>query len=239
MSVIRTDIHNNKHHFRHHVVPEKNEGLDIGLTGQRFATGRFATIFVDTLNAITSSISTLLTLTTGLTLSFLGAGVVHTDASGVVSTGPVDLGSEVSGDLPFANLTQGSALSVLGVTGNATADVASIAAANDKEILRRSGTAVAFGSIDLAASGAVGTSVLAVANGGTNAATAAAARTSLAVAPLDPQYVTLATNSELSNERVLTAGTGITFVDGGAGSTITVSVTGGFSNPIATQVFGG
>lgn len=237
MSVIRTDIHNNKHHFRHHVVPEKNEGLDIGLTGQRFATGRFATIFVDTLNAITSSISTLLTLTTGLTLSFLGAGVVHTDSSGVVSTGPVALGSEVSGDLPFANLTQGSALSVLGVTGNATADVASIAAAADANILRRAGTAVAFGTIDLAASGAVGTSVLAVANGGTGSATAAASRTALGAAPLDATFVTLSTNSELSNERVLTAGAGMSITDAGAGSTVTIAAT--FANPITAQVFGG
>jgi len=53
----------------------------------------------------------------------------------------------VTGDLPFANLAQGSALSVLGVTGNATADNASIVAANDGEVLRRSGTAVAFGTV--------------------------------------------------------------------------------------------
>lgn len=37
-------------------------------------------------------------------------------------------------------------------------------------------------------------------------------------------YVTLAANSTLTSERVLTAGTNITLTDGGAGSTITVSV---------------
>lgn len=63
--------------------------------------------------------------------------------------------TDVSGDLPYANLAQGAALSVLGVTGNATADNASIAAGSDKQVLRRSGTAVGFGAIDLSSSAAV------------------------------------------------------------------------------------
>ena len=71
--------------------------------------------------------------------------------------GAVNLASSdaITGDLPFANLTQGSALSVLGVTGNATADHASIAAASDHQVMRRSGTAVAFGAVNLAQSAAV------------------------------------------------------------------------------------
>lgn len=72
------------------------------------------------------------------------------------TTGQIDLTTQVSGDLPFANLAQGSALSVLGVTSNAVADNASIVAASDKQVLRRSGTAVGFGAIDLASSNAVG-----------------------------------------------------------------------------------
>jgi hypothetical protein len=67
----------------------------------------------------------------------------------------VDLASNVTGDLPFANLTQGSALSVLGVTGNATADNASIAAGTDNQVLRRSGTSLAFGAVNLASTAAV------------------------------------------------------------------------------------
>jgi hypothetical protein len=43
-------------------------------------------------------------------------------------------------------------------------------------------------------------------------------------APTDAQYVTLATNASLSDERVLTAGTGITLTDGGAGSTATIAI---------------
>lgn len=42
-------------------------------------------------------------------------------------------------------------------------------------------------------------------------------------APADAQYVTLATNGTLTNERVLTAGTNVTLTDGGAGSTVTVA----------------
>lgn len=42
-------------------------------------------------------------------------------------------------------------------------------------------------------------------------------------APYDAQYVTLATNATLTNERVLTAGANITLTDAGAGSTITIA----------------
>ena len=86
--------------------------------------------------------------------------------------GAVNLASSsaVTGDLPFANLAQGAALSVLGVTGNATADVASIAAGTDHQVLRRSGTALTFGAVNIASADAV-TGTLVVANGGTGAAT--------------------------------------------------------------------
>lgn len=65
----------------------------------------------------------------------------------------------------------GPALSVLGVTGSSAGNSAFIAAANDGEVLRRNGSAVTFGGINLASSGAVGSSILPVANGGTGSAT--------------------------------------------------------------------
>ena len=79
---------------------------------------------------------------------------------------PLPLSSGVTGDLPYANLAQGAALSVLGVTGNATADNASIAAGSDHQVLRRSGTALEFGAVNLAQAAAI-TGALPVANGGT------------------------------------------------------------------------
>jgi len=45
-------------------------------------------------------------------------------------------------------------------------------------------------------------------------------------APTDAQYVVLAVNGSLSDERVLTAGAAISVTDGGAGSTVTVANTG-------------
>ena len=44
-------------------------------------------------------------------------------------------------------------------------------------------------------------------------------------APTGAQYVTLSTNGSLTHERVLTAGTGISITDGGAGSTVTINST--------------
>ncbi len=82
----------------------------------------------------------------------------------------VDLTNGVTGDLPFANLTQGSALSVLGVTGNATADNASIVAGSDHQVLRRNGTSLGFGALNLGSSNAVaGNLPVANLNSGTGA----------------------------------------------------------------------
>lgn len=207
---IKTDYHNNKHHLRHHVIPESNEGLDIGLEGQRFHTGRFRALIADTLDVLVLTVTTIvsvtigtLTVSTSLLLSYLtGPGYLKIDASEVVGVQAVPI--------PVAD--GGTGLTTFGSNG----------------YVKVSGDVLSVQTVPIP-----------VADGGTNATTAAAARTSLGTAPLDPQYVTLATNSELTNERVLTAGTNVSFVDGGAGSTLTINATGGSFNPIANQVFGG
>jgi len=52
------------------------------------------------------------------------------------------------------------------------------------------------------------------------------------------EYVTLATEAGLTDERVLTAGSGISLVDGGAGSTLTISSGGGNPGVNPTKLTG-
>jgi hypothetical protein len=120
----------------------------------------------------------------------------------------IDLTNGVTGDLPFSNLAQGSALSILGVTGNATADVASIAAGTDHQVLRRSGTALSFGAINLAQSAAV-TGILPTANGGTGMAFFTAAGPTVARTYTFPD----------ANATVLTSNAAVTAAQGGTGLT--------------------
>ena len=60
-------------------------------------------------------------------------------------------------------------------------------------------------------------------------------------APVDAEYVTLSANSTLTNERVLTAGAGVSVTDGGPGTTVTVGLsdlspapTGNYTNASVT-----
>src|ERR1700741_777449 len=88
----------------------------------------------------------------------------NTGASNNPAWAQIDLTNGVTGDLPFANLAQGSARSVLGVTGNATADFASIqGTANQVLVQNSAGTGVAFGQVNLASASAV-TGALPIAN---------------------------------------------------------------------------
>lgn len=101
-------------------------------------------------------------------------GDVTITAAGVTAIGAAKVTS--------AMLRDSAALSVIGRSANSAGVPGDIAAGSDFQILRRSGTAIGFGSIDLSQAGAVGSSILPIANGGTNAATAANARTNLGVA---------------------------------------------------------
>lgn len=69
-----------------------------------------------------------------------------------------------------------------------------------------------------------------------NGATVGPLSTGGSGAPTDATYVTLSSNGSLSGERVLTAGTGITITDGGANSTVTVSLS---STPVTGSMTSG
>lgn len=109
---------------------------------------------------------------TAITNSSTAGQVLRVTGTNTYGWGALDLADAdaITGDLPLANLAQGSALSVLGVGGNSIADNASIVAGSDNQVLRRSGTTLGFGSINLASTNAV-TGVLAIANGGTGSST--------------------------------------------------------------------
>lgn len=94
----------------------------------------------------------------------------------------------IAARLPYSSLAQGSALSVLGVTANATGDNASIAAGTDHQVLRRSGTSLAFGAVNLASTNAV-TGTLPLGNGGTGQTTAQAAMNTFAGAVTSGSYL--------------------------------------------------
>lgn len=67
-----------------------------------------------------------------------------------------------------SNLRQSAGLSLIGRSANSTGDVADITAGTDGQVLRRSGTSIAFGQVDVNSSNAV-TGLLKQVNGGTGA----------------------------------------------------------------------
>lgn len=137
------------------------------------------------------------------------------------------------------SLTLGGTLAIAyGGTGQTTATLAFTALSPQTtkgDLIADDGTnpvRVAVGSNDLplvadsAASAGVSYKALPVAGGGTGATTAASARGNLSAAPNSPSYVTLATNAELTSERVLTGVGNISITDNGAGNTVVISVSG-------------
>ncbi|NTT87281.1 DUF2793 domain-containing protein [Tabrizicola fusiformis] len=103
-------------------------------------------------------------------------------ATGVVTlAGGLSVGGSLSlpaASVPKAALANGAGLSVLGRAGNAAGALDDIAAGADHQVLRRSGTALAFGAVNLAQANAT-TGALPVNRGGTGGTDAATARNNL------------------------------------------------------------
>lgn len=92
-------------------------------------------------------------------------GDITTSSSGTVWT--ID-----NAVISYAKIQNLDALSVLGRSANSSGVSASIAAGTDNQVLRRSGTSIGFGAVNLASSDAV-TGVLPVANGGSGSSAGA------------------------------------------------------------------
>lgn len=103
-------------------------------------------------------------------------------ATGVVTlAGGLSVGGSLSlpaASVPKAALANGAGLSVLGRASNAAGALDDIAAGTDHQVLRRSGTALAFGAVNLAQANAT-TGALPVNRGGTGSTDAATARSTL------------------------------------------------------------
>jgi hypothetical protein len=78
------------------------------------------------------------------------SGAVLRESGSVLGFGTIATAGIANDAVDNTKLRNSAALSVIGNTTNATADPADIAAASDGQVLRRSGTAIGFGAIDLA-----------------------------------------------------------------------------------------
>lgn len=110
-------------------------------------------------------------------------------------------------------ISGGAALSVLGRAANSTGDRADIAAASDNQVLRRSGTALAFGAVNLASSAAV-TGTLPAANlpaGSTSAIGAFEKAT-------DAEVYAATADKAITADNIETASAEVTLTDGGSPS---------------------
>lgn len=116
----------------------------------------------------TGSLANATGITLGATLAFSGSALQTAAMTGDVTTSANSFATTIANNaVSNAKFRQGAALSVVGVTGNATANVADIAGtANQVLRVNSGGTALSFGAIDVSQSAAV-TGIMAAANGGT------------------------------------------------------------------------
>lgn len=131
----------------------------------------------NTLTKATLTAGTGITITNGngsITVASPNTGTVTSVVAGTgLSGGTITTSGTIAvntNGITNSLFRQSSALSVVGRSSNTTGDVADIAAGTDNQVLRRSGTAIGFGSVNLASTDAV-TGTLPVGNGGTGSTT--------------------------------------------------------------------
>jgi hypothetical protein len=151
-------------------------------------------------------------------IEFTGSGSIQRSALVGDVTAPA--GSTTTTIAPHAvtngKFRQSAGLSIVGNSTNATADVADIAAASDGQVMRRSGTAIGFGAVDLTSTNAV-TGALGFAHGGTGQSSYT-----------DGQLLIGNTSTGGLSKATLTAGSNVTITN--AGGSITIDASGGTGN---------
>jgi hypothetical protein len=133
-------------------------GTAAGLTAGNVTTNANLTGMVTSIGNATTVVTNA-----NLTGEVTSVGNATTIAANAVTTAKIS-----DANVTYAKIQNIAALSVFGRSTNAAgvgAAISAIAAGNG--ILRESGSTIGFGSINLASSGAVGASILPVANGGT------------------------------------------------------------------------
>lgn len=103
----------------------------------------------------------------GATFAFSGTTIQTTAGTGDVTWAANSYATTIAlNAVTYAKFQQVAALSLVGNSTNATANAAAITAASDGQVMRRSGTAIGFGAVDLTSANAV-SGALPAANGGT------------------------------------------------------------------------
>ena len=126
----------------------------------------------------TISLSGNLTVSTSATISGTNTGDQTITLTGdVTGSGTGSFSATIGSQaVTFAKIVNSgtTGLSVVGRSANSAGSFDEISAGSDGQILRRSGTTIAFGNINLSSSNAVGTTILKVDNGGVGTSTASA-----------------------------------------------------------------
>jgi hypothetical protein len=171
--------------------------------------------------SVTSGGTGLNTITTGQIIFGSGTntyGRLNAGTSGFVLTS-AGVAAPTWSKVAISSLADITQLSVLGRSVGSNGPVAPINAGTDDVVLRRSSSVLGFGSINLGATNTVGSSVLAIANGGTGQTSANNAFNALAPSQTGNAGRYLTTNGTTTSWGVITTGGTVNSVDLSGGTT--------------------